>query len=196
MIKKKGVTKDYIAELAGKKADKKQEEVEKPKSVVKGISKLEELLNFRIQKEEEAYRLYKSMSFWTHIRGYEGTSKFLKKMACEELEHAQWAIDYLLDLDLEPKLHELKKPECGCESIKQIFEMVLEEEQEILKQVNELADYAMSEKDHMLYDLAMQYVKEQREEIAQAQTILSKIESFGQSTISLRLLDEELGKSL
>ena len=162
---------------------------EKSKNVFicdKGI----ELLNYRINEEEFASRLYKSMSIWFKSRSYNGFAKFWSEWAKEELIHASWACEYLLDLDVKPTVLPIREVTNDFEDIKSIVALTLESEIDIKNQCKELAKFANEKGDFMLLNLAQGYLAEQQEEINKITNILAKLKSFGNSDIVIMELDE------
>lgn len=149
-------------------------------------------LNYRIQKEEESARLYEQISLWFNDNGYRNLAKLYEKYACEEKSHAGWAKSYLLDFGETPRLFQLEKPALEYSSCKEIFEVTLDHELEILRQCEELAIMAQKESNHNLYSLALKYCNEQSEEIGKAIDLLD-IEAL---TSDKLVLDSYVGENL
>jgi len=153
-----------------------------------------ELLNFRAQQEEISSRMYKAMSIWLDYSGYTGAAKLFDKYAKEEQEHVSWATDYLLNLDIKPKMFELPKPECEFESLSEVLNKAFKHELEVTNQCKEFASACASENDYMTLVLAQKYLTEQVDEIAKTTLLLDKLEAFGDSKVALKLLDTEMGQ--
>lgn len=157
----------------------------------------EKLLNYRIEQEEASARLYLAMSMCLNNEGYTGAAKLWKKYSDEEMSHANWARDYLLAMGVTPATPALAQqptdfPGCLVQIIKDSFD----HEIVVTKQIKVLAGEAFKQGDHMLYDLALSYLKEQVEEHDKTQTWLDKLLAFGSDPIALRLLDNEMGEGL
>ena len=150
------------------------------------------ILNYRIEQEEASSRLYEAMSLWLNDNGFMGAAKKWKQDSLDELNHAQWAKDYLLDMGIQPTLPNLQKPEQSFTSFPEIIRKSYEHEIIVTNQCNDLAKEAMKNADHLLYQLAHKFLTEQQEEIGQLQTMLDKLKAFGEDKIALRLLDNEL----
>lgn len=153
----------------------------------------EKLLNYRIQQEDFSSRLYLAMSLCLNNEGYTGAAKLWKKYSDEERAHADWSRTYLLSMGVTPDTPALTKPKteypgCLVEIIKDSFD----HEIEVTKQIKVLASDALKKGDHMLYELSLQYLKEQVEEHDKTQTWVDKLMSFGTDPIALRLLDNEM----
>jgi len=152
------------------------------------------ILNFRIEQEEQSSRLYQSMSLWLNDKGYMGAAKRWKDDADGEMVHAQWAKDYLLDMGIQPTLPALPKPPHDFTGLPDIIRQSYAHEVVVTNQCNDLAKNALNTGDNLLYELANKYLQEQQEELGKVQTLLDKLEAFGEDKIALRLLDNELGE--
>lgn len=152
-----------------------------------------QLMNFRIQQEEYSSRLYLAMAVWLEYNGYKGASKLWNRYSSEELAHSKWAYSYLLDLNIQPKVQEIEKPENTFKSLPQIVALSYQHEMDITNQCNDLAKEANKEGDFMTLELAQRYLKEQVEELNKTQYWIDRLEAFGNDKIALRLLDDEMG---
>lgn len=152
-----------------------------------------DILNFRIEQEEQSSRLYQSMSLWLNDNGYMGAAKAWLKDSEDELLHAQWAKDFLLDMGIQPLLPALKQPQQSFKDLCDVIKQSYQHEIVVTQQCNDLAKHAMEYGNHLLYQLAIKYLKEQQEELGKLQTLLDKLEAFGEDKIAIRLLDNELG---
>ena len=152
------------------------------------------LLNYRIEQEEMSSRLYKAMSVWLNKNGFLGASKLWAKYSSEEAVHAQWAYEYLLDLNILPNVPQLEKPQADFKSLQNIIALSLKHEYEILDQLQSLAKEANLEMDFMTLELAQRYLKEQVEEIAKTTTFVDELEAFGTGGAALRLFDNKMGE--
>jgi ferritin len=129
---------------------------------------------------------------WLDDKGYMNASKLWRKYSDEERNHADLARQYLLDLGLRPLTAMLNQPVQEFSGFPQIIKDTYEHEVVITNQCKELASHALKLGDHMLYQLAGTYLKEQIEELGKAQNLVDQLESFGEDKIAMRLLDHEL----
>lgn len=67
-------------------------------------------LNYRIQQEEYSSRTYLAMSMWLQNSGYLNAAKLWKKYSDEEINHANMARDYLLNMGVQPATPALEQP--------------------------------------------------------------------------------------
>lgn len=150
------------------------------------------LLNYRIEQEELSSRIYLAMSIWADVNGYAGAAKVWKGYSQEELNHAQWAYSYLVDLDILPTVPPLKQPISEFKSLPDIIIASYKHELEITSQCQDFAQKALALGDHMTLELAQRYLKEQVEELAKTNYWVDRLKAFGTDKIALRLLDDEM----
>ena len=150
-------------------------------------------LNFRIEQEELSSRKYLAMSMWLNNSGYMGAAKLWHKYSEEEFAHADWAREYLLAMGVQPVTPKLDAPTQTFSGLPEIIEMSYQHEIEVTLQCKALASEAFKKGDHMLYELALKFLKEQVEEHDKMQTWMDELTAFGTDKIALRLLDNKMG---
>lgn len=161
------------------------------------ISKeIEEALQYRIQQEEQSVWMYRAMSHWLNLNGFPGAAKLWMKYSKEERQHSKWAYERLLSLNILPITPALEKPKMVFKSLQNVVAISLEHEMEVTKQCEEFAKKCQELSDYKNFELALQYCKEQTEEIAKLQDIVDQINSFGESKEALRLLDNWLDRQV
>lgn len=148
-----------------------------------------DILNLRIEQEEYSSRLYTAMSLWLNDAGYVNAAKKWAEDANDEMVHASWAKDYLLDLGVVPKTPALKEAPSKFNGLPDIIKQSFDHEVMVTKQCNELATHALKYNDHLLYQLAIKYMQEQQEEMGKVQTYMDKLETFGEDKVALKLFD-------
>lgn len=150
-----------------------------------------DILTFRIEQEELSSRLYEAMSLWLDNNGYVNAAKAWKKDAQDEMTHAQWAKDFLLDMGITPTLSTLNAPSVTYKGLPDIIRQSYAHEIKVTQQCNDLGDFALKSGNHLLYQLALKYMTEQQEEMGKVQTLIDKLASFGEDKIAMRLFDAE-----
>lgn len=150
------------------------------------------ILNYRIEQEEQSSRLYHAMSMWLNDHGFMGAAKKWQKDSDDEMSHANWAKGYLLDMGIQPVIPALQKPQQDFSGLPQIIRTSYDHEIIVTKQCNDLANEALKTSDNLLYQLANKFLQEQQEELGKLQTLLDKLESFGETKDVLFMLDQEL----
>jgi ferritin len=136
------------------------------------------------------------MSAWCDHKGLVGSAKFLRAHANEEMEHMHKIFDYIQDTGALAELGTIDKPELNAASLKEIFEQTYEHEKFITKQINELVDITLAEKDYSTFNFLQWYVAEQHEEEKLFKSILDKIEIIGLEGRGLFMIDREIGNLL
>lgn len=134
--------------------------------------KIVDVLNYRIQQEENSARLYKYMSLWLSNKGYSHLSELYRRYAEEERKHAEWAIEFLLNYGITPELKALNSPIMEFDSCMSVLEATLEHEILIEKQCETLHLAAVEYDKPALISLALRYCEEQAEEIGKTTDIL------------------------
>lgn len=156
--------------------------------------KLVELLQFRINQEEQSSRIYRAMSEYLTYNGFIGAGKLWKKYSEEELKHAEWTYDLLSNLDILPIVDKITRPNLNFDGLCDVIQQSYEHEVLITQQCNELFVAAMGEGCGMVTQLALKYQAEQVEELGKMTKWLDRIDAFGDDKAVLRLLDNEMNE--
>jgi ferritin len=150
-----------------------------------------DILNFRIEQEEYSSRLYQAMSLWLNNSGYIGAAKAWLKDSEDEMKHAQWAKDFLLDMGITPNLPALPEPPHSFKGLPDVIRQSFAHEIKVTQQCNDLAEFAAKNGNHLLYQLSIKYMQEQQEEMGKVQTYMDKLAAFGEDKIAMKLFDNE-----
>jgi ferritin len=154
------------------------------------------LLQLRIKQEEFNSKTYLAMSNWLALKGYSGASKLWKAYSEDERQHKQWAVDYLLDLNILPIEPSEDQPQTEFKGLPNIIALSYKREIDTTDEVEQLANTCLSEDDVMTFNLAQKYVLEQIEEIAKVSTLVDQLDLFGDDKIALRLFDNWIKDNL
>lgn len=156
--------------------------------------KIIDLLNYRIQEEEKSSRLYKAMGVWLEKNGFLGAAKLWYRYSEEEIDHAQWAYRYLLDVNVQPATLALEQPQNHFKSLPNVIALSYQHEIEVTEQCTKLVKAACDEGDFMTMTFAQRYLKEQVEELSKLQNWIDRLKAFGDNDVALRLLDKEMNR--
>jgi ferritin len=156
--------------------------------------KIETAMNKQINHELYSSYLYLSMSAYFKELNLDGFAHWMRVQAQEELLHALKFFDHILERGGSPKLDMVKGPEAVWKSTVEVCGAVLKHEQFISKNINTLADLALSEKDHASMTLLQWFVNEQVEEEANATLLLERAKMIKDSTGALLMLDRQLAQ--
>ena len=110
----------------------------------------------------------------------------------EEMAHAHKIYRYLIDQDARVHLTQVDAPPSDIDGAVNMFELTLEHERGVTSSINDIVDYALSEKDHATNVFFQWFVTEQIEEEATVKDIIGRLRLFGDQGQALLLIDNEL----
>lgn len=151
-----------------------------------------DILQFRIQQEEQSSRLYEQMSLYLNNEGYINSAKYWKKYSEDEMAHAGWSKNYLLSFGIMPQLPDLDSPNIDFDGLCDVFKKTYEHEVIVTQQTKELGKKAIETGDFILFTLAQKYNEEQLEEMGNVTTMLDLLRTFGEEKHTLLLLDSHI----
>jgi ferritin len=159
--------------------------------------KLIELFNFRIKAELESAYLYEAMSVHLAKLGFINASKVWRQDAASEREHAGWAMDYMLTMDIKPEIPLIAKQLQDFTDLKDIIDKTTEHEYLVTKQCNDLAKAAMLAEDLLTYNfVARKYLVEQEEELQKVLDMQRIINTFGNNSDTWIYLEDYFAKKV
>jgi ferritin len=156
--------------------------------------KMEEALNKQLNRELFSSYLYLSMSTYFESLTLVGMANWMKLQAEEEHEHSMKFFNFIQKIGGRVILEQVDKPQAEWEAPHKAFEDALAHEGYITRNINELTDLAIEEKDHSTRTFLQWYVDEQVEEEATANEIVQKFKLIAESKSGLYMLDKELGE--
>jgi len=156
--------------------------------------KMTKVLNNQINAELYSSYLYLSMSAYFAGKNYSGMASWMRLQADEEYQHAMKFFDYVLEVGSKVNLGTIEKPEINWESPLAVFDAAHKHELHVTKLINDLADIALSERDHATNIFLQWFITEQIEEVSTVEEIIQKFKLIGDNNAGLYMLDMELGK--
>jgi ferritin len=154
--------------------------------------KMQDSLNKQLNAELFSSYLYLSMAAHFENTNMKGFANWMNKQSAEEYGHAMKFYNYLIDVGAKVSLAAIEKPKSKWASPKQAFEEALTHEKKITKMINDLADLAVTEKDHATNIFLHWFVTEQVEEVSSTEEIVNKFELIGDNKSAIYMLDREL----
>ncbi|MBU1699475.1 MAG: non-heme ferritin [Candidatus Eisenbacteria bacterium] len=151
-------------------------------------------LNAQINLEFYSSNLYLQMSAWAQSKGLEGAARFLKSHAGEEMSHMDKFFSFINETGGMAILGTLAAPPTAFDSVKDMFEQILEHEQLVTSKINDLAALAFGLKDFTTFNFLQYFIAEQLEEESIFGSILDKIKIIGVPEKGLYLFDKELAR--
>jgi len=157
------------------------------------ISKeLQKALMEQLNKEYHSAYIYLGMSAYCSKEGFNGAASWFLIQYQEEVAHGMKLFKYLEDQNVSIQLPEIKAVKVEYKSFLDVFKKSLAHEQYMTKNLNNLSDLAMKDKDHATYNLLQWYVTEQVEEEATVSEIIDHIKLVGDNGYGLYTIDKEL----
>lgn len=154
--------------------------------------KLEKALNQQLHREFESFYLYLGMASYFEKENLKGFAHWMNAQAREEMEHAMKFYGFIFEMGGAVELEALSKPKNAWDSPVKAFEEAYEHEQFITRNIHELMDLAVSEKNYAVQNFLSWFITEQVEEENSAEEIVQKLKLLGNTPQGLYLLNREL----
>ena len=155
--------------------------------------KMEGALVKHINKELHSAYIYMSMSAHSNEMGLKGFGTWFMAQYHEEMFHAMKMYEYVQSQGGEIVLTAIGDPLRGFKSSLDMFEKTLGHEQYMTKNINDLMELAIKEKDHATQIFMQWFVTEQVEEEDSVNEIVAKLKLIGKDANALLMFDKELG---
>ena len=155
---------------------------------------VQDKINEQINNELYSSYSYLSMSAYCESEHFTGCAAWLRLQSQEEYSHAMRLYDFLTARGGRVVLHTIEKPTAEFESLTQVFQQVLKQEQDVTAQIDSLYELAFKEKAFAALVELEWFIQEQVEEEKTAREIVHKFELVGDDPPSLLDLDRELGE--
>jgi len=159
------------------------------------ISKnMEKALNQQLNFELFSAYQYAACASHLERESLNGFTHWMKMQAQEELAHAAKFYNYIMDVGGHVAFTQIDAPKCEFTSVLNVFENVLEHEQEVSKEIHKLVDLALKENDHPTHQFLQWFVSEQVEEEKVAEDIVQQLRMIGDNANGLFMMDRELAQ--
>jgi bacterioferritin B len=137
-------------------------------------------INTQIGNEFGASLQYVSIGAHFGSESLPGLSAHFHKQAMEERGHAIRLVNFLVDAGARVRIPAIPAPQPEFKTAEEAVKLSLEWEL-VTRQINELVDLAMSDKDHLTRNFLQWFVSEQLEEVASMETLLSIVRRAGEN---------------
>ncbi len=135
-----------------------------------------EALNEQIANEFGAAMQYIGAAVYYDAATLPRLAAFFYRQAAEERDHAMMMIQYLLDVDEEVRIPDIESKATRFDDGVSPVTMALEQERRVGDEINKLFELARASKDFRAEQFMQWFVKEQVEEVALMQDLLSVAE--------------------
>ena len=114
--------------------------------------RVEKALNEQIEKEASSSQFYLAMASWAEGNGLEGTAKFLYGHSDEERFHMLKLVKFVNERGGTARIPGISEPPVEFNSLKKVFELLLEHELMVTESINNLVDVCLQEKDYTTHN--------------------------------------------
>lgn len=156
--------------------------------------KVEAALNQQIIYEAYAASSYLSMASWSEKEGYRGSTAFFYTQSEEEREHMLKLVHYINQTGGHARVAAIKEPPHVYKSLKDVFEIALQQEIDVSKSINKLVELSFDTGDFATFNFLQWYVAEQHEEEHLFTSILDLLKIAGSEGKNLLIADNEIPK--
>ena len=157
-------------------------------------SKIAAALNDQLNMEYHSAYSYLAMSAYFLTQNLNGFAHWMRVQAQEELAHGMKIYDFLDDREAEIRFRALDAPKQSWDSPLDVFEDSLAHEQKVSQSIYNIADLALSERDHATHTFLQWFIAEQVEEEAAVKELIDTLKLVGAEGNGLFLLDRDLAR--
>ena len=137
-------------------------------------------INVQIGNELGASNQYVSVAAYFDAEGLPALAKHFFTQAAEERDHAMRFVRYVLDAGGDLRIPAIPAPRTSFKTAADAVKLALESEIKVTKQINDIVDLAIKEKDHLAKNALEWFVNEQREEVSSMDTLLRMVKRAGE----------------
>ena len=157
-------------------------------------TKIAAALNAQLNMEYYSAYSYLAMSAYFLTQNLNGFAHWMRVQAQEELTHGMKIYDFLDDREADIRLSTIDTPKQCWDSPLEVFEDSLAQEQKVSQSIYNIADLALSERDHATHTFLQWFIAEQVEEEAIVRELIDTIKLVGIEGNGLFLLDRDLAQ--
>jgi ferritin len=156
---------------------------------------VQDAINAQIKNELQSHYAYLGMSAHFERTPYLGFARWMRVQSTEEYGHAMKLYDFLKDRNGTIQLHTIDAPRTsyGPRPV-EVIEQALAQEQGVTKQINDLYELALREKDFATLQFLTWFLQEQVEEENTVSDIIDRLRLADDNTAALLRLDDEAGR--
>ena len=142
-----------------------------------------EAINTQVGEELAASNQYLAISLHFDRETLPELSQFFQLQSQEEYAHAMKMLQYLNDLDEQANVPAVAGVKNHFETAAECVQLALDQEIKVTKQINNLVDIAIQEKDHLTREFLQWFVAEQIEEISSMSDLLDVVKRAGEDNL-------------
>jgi ferritin len=138
-------------------------------------------INEQVGNELLASHQYLLIATYFDSEGLPSLAQHFYKQSIEERDHALRFIKYLVEADAPVKIPAIPAPRATFKSASDAVTLALESEKRVTKQINDIVDLAVKQRDHSSKNMLEWFVNEQREEMSSMDTLVRMVKRAGES---------------
>ncbi len=158
------------------------------------IPEVEKRLNNQVKIEAESSMFYLSCASWCEYNGYENAAAFLHGHSEEERTHMMKIFKYINSSGGHAAAPEIRSMRHDFESLREIFELLMEHEIKVSVSINDMAEFCFRAKDFTSFNFLQWFIAEQREEEEICRRALELFDIIGTEGQGLWMIEQELAK--
>lgn len=144
--------------------------------VKKLTQEVADILNARLIDEYNAFYLYKHLSLWCKINGFEDASKYYKQESEDELSHAKKIEKFMSDWNVMPVLPVINTPYCECATLYDVIQNSYNIEYDLYEKYETDSIETLRIGDTCAFDFLQFYRNVQTKSVAEYADMLAKLE--------------------
>jgi ferritin len=156
---------------------------------------VQDAINAQIKNELQSHYAYLGMSAHFETTPFLGFAKWMRVQSAEEYGHAMKLYDFLRDRNGRIQLQAIDAPTTSYgPSPLEVIEQALAQEQEVTRQINNLFELALNQKDFATLQFLTWFLQEQVEEENTVSDMIDRLRLAGDNPAGLLRLDDEAGQ--
>ncbi len=138
------------------------------------ISKeINEMMNSQIMKELGSAYIYLGISTWAEEKSLHNMAKWFYAQAKEEYTHAERFVNYIIETGGHVEYQAIDGVKTDFESVEDCIKATIEHEEYITGEIKKILDKAMELKEYEAIEMLQWFIKEQIEEEAQSNELMT-----------------------
>lgn len=155
---------------------------------------VQKALNDQINHEWQASYLYFGMSAFFEGQGLKGFAAWMRLQSKEEQDHVMKLYTYLYDRGSQVELSDIKAIHHKWKTPLDVFKDSLNHEMGVTRQINDMMELAIAEKDYATQNFLQWFISEQVEEEALFTDLVQRMTMIADNRAGLFMMDRELGQ--
>ena len=141
------------------------------------------LMSAQVGNELGASNQYLQIAAFFDAESLSRLAKFFYAQAEEEREHAMKFVHYLMDVGAPLQIAAIPAPKGDIGTAEKAFDMSLAWEKEVTRQIHDMVDLSLKEKDYASQAFLQWFVTEQVEEVSTMESMLEVVRRAGEKNL-------------